>query len=171
METERYLYFALFLAFVAVLGLMLEPAKRLGWWMVMACAVLLLMFSGCASIDRERMPPADWPQLNIVVNRVNFFQMQEKCQISTAALVLFGHHCYGLAEADFCTKTCTVTIAAESWLDHEKAHCVGYDHPGASTMSDAWETYKQTHGNHHCRFRLGQERYCKLHNDSEICAH
>jgi hypothetical protein len=31
-------------------------------------------------------------------------------------------------------------------LEHEQAHCRGYDHPGESTMRDAWARWKASGG-------------------------
>lgn len=137
-----------------------------GWFLAVIAFCALIAVSGCSSIDYSRKPPEDWPKLEVIVKPMNFFQKQEACGIPLAATVLFGYFCLEVATVDFCTKTCTVS----SPTDHELAHCSGRDHSGASTMSDAWSAYKQMHGNHHCRFRLGTERYCRLWpEDKVIC--
>lgn len=161
----EYYYFAFIFFVVAVIGLLYDWEKKLGWWMLMGCAVVLVFLPGCAGLSQER--PSDWPKLEVSYTYVDFVTMQRKCQIPLAASVLI--QCFGYSEPDFCNKTCKVTLFTDLMREHERGHCEeGRDHPNSTFLADKLAYYRK-HGRYECRFKLGQERYCKLHNDREIC--
>jgi len=105
-----------------------------------SCLVLLL--AGCASagpsIDVERTPPADWPKLEEHVFRIEQADIPERCfdGISTRA--------NACAVTDFRNRVCNIYVATDdpAVLEHERLHCLGYDHPRASTMRAGWARYK-----------------------------
>ncbi len=92
-------------------------------------------------IDFSRKPPVDWPALEVRVHDVSREQLGRSCPIAA--------HSYGCASLDFCARSCTIfllngmdAIRRGQVMDHERAHCQGYDHPGSSTMRDGWTSAK-----------------------------
>jgi hypothetical protein len=135
--------------------------------LVTAMLAMLALVSACASappedasrIDYDRAPPADWPLLELVVHDVDQAAMAEACPAAHGRLA--GKLFSGCARLDFCARRCDVFLAyrpasirrttgevlsaeqlrAEA-LDHEQAHCLGYDHPGSTMVRDAWARAK-----------------------------
>lgn len=105
-------------------------------------ALSLAFLAGCATtIDMTRPPPVDWPKLEIKVAKVTEQQARMLCP--RADVVLYTNACTILA---FAHGACYVYLASSDpeVLDHERKHCLGYDHPGESTMRDLWAMYKRT---------------------------
>lgn len=109
-------------------------------------ALLAVTFalSACASIDTHRVPPADWPQLAVRIVTQELRQVQRTCrndfwpqnQVNACAI------------ADFAHRTCYIYTWTDdaAVLEHERAHCAGYDHPGESGMRDAWTNHQRARG-------------------------
>lgn len=106
--------------------------------------VSLLLLSGCAmvptttTIDASRAPPAGWPNLTVTVIHTTESDVARRC--SATKMI----EAWGCTLPQFQTGRCFILIAKEdsSVLEHEKMHCLGYDHPGESTMRDAWAKWK-----------------------------
>lgn len=111
----------------------------------MRIAALLLLVAGCTTIGHQP-PPADWPNLTIVEHQVGTWSMLKHCyQYVSLPMKLIGGIPFSCAEVNFparrCDIWCTEDMNAET-LEHERLHCAGYDHFGASTLADAWRDYK-----------------------------
>src|SRR5262245_29198624 len=123
---------------------------------------LLLLAAACSSIDTRTVPPSDWPALRVVVHKSGFMAKRE-CDGALG----------GCPVPDFCSKRCAVSLqfGLPGIETHERAHCAGYDHPGADTMRALWANYKQMGGPRLCSARLGVANYCALWpEDREQCA-
>lgn len=111
-----------------------------------ALCLLLLPTSACASmVDTSRIPQ-DWPKLQVLIREVSDGEVLTRCfkYVSPLGKVLLSVP-MACAEVSFLTKTCVIYItkdAAPEVLEHEMDHCRGGDHPGESTLRDAWSLYK-----------------------------
>lgn len=106
--------------------------------------LLALLLTGCTTlattIDTSRAPPNDWPQLKVVVVKTDSAEVQRQCYATTAFVVA------GCTTANFLKATCYIYLSTDNAavIEHEKMHCLGYDHPGESTMRDWWEKWKRS---------------------------
>jgi hypothetical protein len=96
-------------------------------------ALLAMLLSACAVIGHERVE--GWPQLDIVEHYVPEAQMRDRCGQYTG----FGTLPQACAEFDLSTRRCDIWFSADfppnrDIVEHERLHCRGYDHIGASTM-------------------------------------
>ena len=93
----------------------------------------LLFLFGCATIDMSRPPPADWPKLEVEIIKTTLDEAKRQCK--GVKLIVFG-----CAKVFFDEGVCRIYLGTEdkSVYEHELLHCKGYDHPGESTMRDAW---------------------------------
>jgi hypothetical protein len=134
--------------------------KWLGGVMLFMTFSVLLAVAGCASIDKSSAPPADWPELRIVIHR---HMNEQRC----SGLIM------GCTVPDFCERRCNVYLTSSSpWVEaHERSHCAGYDHPGDDTMKALWTSYKRMDGPRFCSLRMGIATYCRLWpEDREQCS-
>jgi hypothetical protein len=98
-------------------------------------------------IDFERAPPRDWPDLEVVVYDVSREEMAQACARLYVALPP-NQVIPGCAVLDFCERRCTIRLLPmpeerrRTILDHEQAHCLGYDHPGSTRTREAWQQHK-----------------------------
>lgn len=118
----------------------------------LAIAALLLLAAACASapadptrIDYSSAPPADWPRLLISVHDVAPDVLSLNCPKAVAP----GLQRRGCAAIRFCTARCSIFISEKvpahkraEVLEHERAHCQGYDHHGSTSNREAWERAK-----------------------------
>lgn len=104
------------------------------------CAFLVLMLAGCMTMDYGRAPPSDWPQLEVKIIKQDFKQVQRTCRNDFWP----ERQANGCAIADFDARICRIYTWTNNRgvIEHERAHCYGYDHRGESGMRDAWESYK-----------------------------
>jgi hypothetical protein len=114
-----------------------------------AAAIAVLVLASCATpppertdqIDFSRPPPADWPELAVDVVHVSRADVAEHCPGLKASSL-------GCALVDFCAKRCKTYLAPmndprySEVLEHERAHCQGFDHPGSSQGRNAWARAK-----------------------------
>lgn len=105
--------------------------------------LFLFLLTGCSlvftHIDYSNPPPADWPQLKIEEHYADEATVKKMCALDKYAIIL------GCAHPEFDLGKCVIWYenGAGDWVKkHEHAHCRGYDHPGSTTMRDAWERYK-----------------------------
>lgn len=102
---------------------------------------------GCTTVNYDRAPPADWPVLEVKLRRVSMMQVQQMCWG-----VPFLWQVFMCMEPDFDKMECNIyhyytdaELAHKSaaWIiEHELAHCNGYDHYGSTELRDAWEQWK-----------------------------
>lgn len=114
-------------------------------------AIAALVLASCASapqpensaaIDYSRPPPADWPELEIQVLHLATADFAAACPLLKAGSL-------GCAQLDFCARRCSIYLVPMNdpryteVLEHERAHCQGYDHPGSSQGRNAWARAKE----------------------------
>ncbi len=147
--------------------------------------LLILLLTGCTTIETSVKPPADWPAMKMETRAPGFMKLQEKCGISPLAIALI--QCYGITEVNFCERRCIVSLTettkqatyshAETLalckngtgtLSHEACHCLGYDHPQTTYFKDQWKDYKKMDYPIACRMRMGDENYLKLWPEHKV---
>lgn len=127
-------------------GPFLFSSSRAALWLAVAALVLL---SGCAmppyapGIDFGRAPPADWPTLKVIEHDVPHAELLRLCGHLTVKRACAG--------VDFTRGVCRIFYSTdfpreESVMEHERAHCRGYDHPYDARMRDAWARWKEKNG-------------------------
>lgn len=110
----------------------------------MRAALAILLLSGCTTIGHVA-PPADWPELEVIVHNVPHATMRNVCA-KYAHWTMSPEAC---AEFFFGRGECHLWFSADfppsrGILEHEYLHCEGYDHVGQSTLVDLWRRYKAT---------------------------
>lgn len=110
-------------------------------WLILAWACL----PGCATVD-SHTAPSDWPTLTVRDNVVSGAQVIRRCYkyVPTWAKLL-GTFPMACAEINFAALTCDIWRAHDAspeMLEHELIHCAGGQHPGDTTLADAWMQYK-----------------------------
>lgn len=107
-----------------------------------AAAVALILGGGCTTVDTHTAPPADWPALEIVVERVPHATMRERC--ARYAPPMFNPE--ACTEVFFAERRCRITLSADLGTQeherHEFLHCAGHDHVGDDTLARAWRTHR-----------------------------
>ena len=108
-------------------------------------ALLLLLLAGCSVINYSTRPE-DFPGLKITVHE--YPSIAEVRQACDQAAQKYGQSISAFvvacSEWRFDTLSCAVHVPVDSpeLLEHERAHCQGYDHVGESTIADAWKAYR-----------------------------
>jgi hypothetical protein len=100
----------------------------------------IVFLAGCAltPIDYSNAPPADWPKLFEKVNYIPVNDLDKWCPGRTG-------NAQGCAIVKFNYSWCVIYLANKdpALLEHERAHCRGYDHVGDFNRSrNAWAQYK-----------------------------
>ena len=100
-------------------------------WVILpiAVALILALLMGCSTIDPNNRVEG-WPELQVVENKVSFDEVQEKCR----PYVGWGQWPMACALYYLQTANCVIYYAFDWSLEHERAHCKGYDHPGSNDM-------------------------------------
>ncbi len=109
---------------------------------VFIALLLILALGACTLINEHKLPPKDWPNLEVTVYETGFSETQEKCGWSVLGAVLVGP-ILGCAYINFDKMKCDIYLWVNSVLDHELLHCKGYDHIGSSRLADYWEQWKK----------------------------
>lgn len=108
--------------------------------------VLCLALSGCASMISSKPAPADWPKLAVSVHRVSLYEVFKRCgkYLTPSGRLISMGLVQGCAEVRFATMRCDIWMQDNdpAVLEHEMDHCFGKDHPGDSTLRDAWLAYR-----------------------------
>jgi len=101
--------------------------------------VAVFLCTGCTMIDYAKAPPADWPELKVDVYRTTFWDTQRLC----GGNLLFPTP--ACAAVDFKGRRCTIITSTddERVMEHERAHCRGYDHVGETTLADVWGRHER----------------------------
>lgn len=124
------------------------------------------------NIDYGRAPPADWPTLDVVVYDVSLEEVSKVCppapdrfracallyfcerrcivylpelraELRRRALELMRASDIALPPDEFAERLNRAEKQLRDYtLDHERAHCLGYDHPGSSAVRQAWARAK-----------------------------
>ncbi len=101
--------------------------------LVASLFVLAIVLPACAVIGHERVE--GWPALEIVEHYVPEAQMRDRCAQYTG----FGTSPQACAEFKLAENRCDVWFSADfpptrEIVEHERLHCLGYDHVGANHM-------------------------------------
>jgi len=111
----------------------------------LALALFLLFAASCAAISE---PPVEgWPELQIVWHQVSQEEVHGYCAIRVGPIPV-GARILGCATADFDRRECHIYVTedAAAWvIEHERLHCLGWDHPGENTMRDGWRKWRERH--------------------------
>jgi hypothetical protein len=103
-------------------------------------AAVAVFLGACSSIGHEKVE--GWPQLEIVEHYVPAQAMRERCR----KYVGFGSVPLACAEWNLATRRCDIwlseSFAPRGIVEHERLHCRGYDHVGATTMRDFLARYQ-----------------------------
>lgn len=111
--------------------------------LALVLALLVASSAACAQIDYDRPPPADYPRLRVEV--VHHQDVAPVCALLGVEAAP-GMRLLGCATADYARNVCTIHVERDppAWvMQHEYAHCRGYDHPGADTFRKGWELWKK----------------------------
>ena len=97
---------------------------------------LALALSACTVINVNQKPPSDWPKLSVSVHKLSFYETQKACGGGIFSTLL-GVHRFACAWIHFDKQTCTIYTATDDphVMEHELAHCEGYDHIGSTTLA------------------------------------
>ena len=93
---------------------------------------------GCATIDQHVPPPDGWPALRVIEHHVPHAVMRDRC----SRYVPWYASPEACAEWHFIRRECHIYFSADfpppAWMvEHERLHCLGYDHPGGTAARDA----------------------------------
>lgn len=99
----------------------------------------------CASIGHEKVE--GWPELKVYEHHVPHNVMRDKCAKYTA----FGSYPEACSEFNLAEKRCDIYFSADfpptkAFIEHERMHCLGYDHEGETGMRDFLENYRRAYG-------------------------
>jgi hypothetical protein len=102
-----------------------------------AAIAMFLTLLGCSTIDPQNKVEG-WPELQVVENRVSFDDVQIKC----GQYVGWGQWPMACATFYFQTAKCVIWYAFDWSLEHERQHCLGFDHPGSNDMRAMWKDWQ-----------------------------
>lgn len=74
----------------------------------------------------------------VVEEKVSFDEVQEQCR----RFVGWGQWPMACAVFYFQSARCHIFYAFDWALEHERMHCLGYDHPGDTSMREALQRFK-----------------------------
>jgi hypothetical protein len=98
------------------------------------CGLLLAAGTvGCTTIGHEKVD--GWPALRVFEHYVSAEEIYERCR----KYVGFGMIPLACAEFNLAAGRCDLWFnagfAPRFTVEHERLHCLGYDHPGATNMA------------------------------------
>ena len=96
----------------------------------LAAALCSISLVACTVVGHEKV--GGWPQLELVEHHVSHSEMRSRCARYVAMPV-------ACAEFDLMNSVCHMWFSADfppqrAVIEHERLHCLGYDHPGENTM-------------------------------------
>src|SRR5688572_4787843 len=99
--------------------------------------LIVLLLTGCAlkPIEYAIAPPADWPMTREEIAYLEPGTVPPMC-------AQYANHTNSCAVVNFRTGVCYIYLTSKdpALLEHERAHCRGYDHVGDTNRSrNAWE--------------------------------
>jgi hypothetical protein len=101
---------------------------------------LIAATAACTSIGHEKVE--GWPELEIIERRVSSDEMYQRC----SKYVAFGMLPMACAEFNLATRRCEIWLvkdfAPKNIVEHERLHCLGYDHVGETAMRDFLTRYR-----------------------------
>lgn len=112
--------------------------------------MLIVLLAGCtttlrhAAMDYNNPPPADWPKLREHIYSIQHADLARYCKTSAENAA----KSVSCAVINFAVNTCSIYITEKALpdsLQHEREHCLGYNHVGDLNRSrNAWERWKAT---------------------------
>jgi len=110
----------------------------------------LALLAGCTMpMMSDDPPPADWPELKVIVVTMDDSDVRAMCKGSGAVIFIESTACVIIA---FGPRTClivesrehpmTPAARAHEGADGKRGHCQGVDHAGEDTLRRAWEAWK-----------------------------
>jgi hypothetical protein len=106
-----------------------KAAFRRGYALGFLSALILVSIFGCTTIDQNNRVEG-WPEMDIVEHKVSFDDVQTKC----GAYVGWGQWPMACATFYFRQAKCVIWYAFDWSLEHERQHCLGFDHIGSNDM-------------------------------------
>lgn len=111
-----------------------------------AILLLVVFLCGCVTklvdIDYNIRPPEDWPYLQERITYGSIEEVHRWCNMPEA----MRDRAFNCATVNFDRRTCSIYLSHQhipGALEHERAHCRGYDHVGDTNRSrNAWEQWK-----------------------------
>jgi hypothetical protein len=105
--------------------------------------LLTFALGGCTVIGGDPVP--GWPALEIIEHHVPHAEMRERCG-RYVSLLMSPEAC---AEFDFANRSCHVWFSADFpppryVVQHEREHCLGYEHAGEQGMREILSSYLAT---------------------------
>jgi hypothetical protein len=105
---------------------------------------MAMLVTACSTMDHERVE--GWPELQIVEHHVPAPAMLERCRKYAG----FGSVPLACAEFNLVARRCDIWLsegfALSAIVEHERLHCRGYDHVGATNMRDFLARYQAATG-------------------------
>lgn len=110
--------------------------------------LIVLLLAGCAQtarlvdIDYSVRPPADWPALEERIMYGEVEAVQRWCNMGPD----IRRRAFNCAVYNFYAGICTIYLSdrTPSTLEHERAHCRGYNHVGDPRLAhEAWAKFKR----------------------------
>lgn len=107
--------------------------------------LLAALLTACTTMDHQRVD--GWPELEIVEHYLPHGEMQDRCM----RYVGFGMSPEACAEFDLAARKCHIWYSADhppmSFIrKHERLHCAGFDHVGATGMQQLLNQYQARQG-------------------------
>ena len=97
-------------------------------------ALVVLLTAGCSTIDPHNRVEG-WPELQVIEYRVAYEEMRARCD----RYVAFGMIPLACAEFHLDARSCHIWLdrdyAPAHIVEHERMHCLGYQHPGDDGMA------------------------------------
>lgn len=104
-------------------------------------ASAMVLTTACSTIDPNSHVDG-WPELMPVEHRVSFNEVQDRCR----TFVGWGQLPMACAAFHFRDLECHIYYAFDWALEHERQHCLGYDHPGSEEMRLMLRAWKASNG-------------------------
>jgi hypothetical protein len=108
---------------------------------LLSVTLLCGLAAACTAIGNERVQ--GWPRLAVVEHYVPHAEMRDRC----VKYVAFGESPAACAEFNFEARRCDIWFSADFppppfMIEHERKHCLGYEHAGEHHLREALERYK-----------------------------
>jgi hypothetical protein len=123
----------------------------------MRALLLILLLAGCTTVGHQRVE--NWPAFKVTEHVVPYGELMKHCGhfvpwwarvltwIGTPGMPV---NVMGCAVIHFDTNTCDIWIREgmdpevhEDVVEHERQHCDGYDHEGATAFRDALARHRR----------------------------
>lgn len=110
-------------------------------------STVLVIMAGCATTIAEGSAAPDWPRLKVYRHVVSGAEVIKRCYryVPTGSKLLGGIP-QACAEVNFYRMRCDIWITADASpevREHEELHCLGFEHPGDKTLTNAWTAFKE----------------------------